>query len=120
MCALPVARPAHGPGDLLDKAVFVRELLPKDLKFELNSLEEDEALAIAHDLASVVAVAHARQLDARACAKWLEGFRRGSAQNMLAPEGAYLEHCRKHALNAPDVAAQVAAGGVVSHHASGD
>ena len=73
------------PATLLDKDVFVRELLPQDLKFELESLGEAEATAVGHYLASVVAIAHARQLDSGTCAAWLETFREGSAQNMNAP-----------------------------------
>lgn len=121
------------PATIGDKDVFVRELLPQDLKFELESLGEEEAMAIARYLASIVAVAHARQLNAGQCAEWLEAFRKGNAKNMHAPawlwaavvdlvamhEGAYLEHCREHALAAGDMPAAVA-GDVVSHHVTGD
>ena len=121
------------PASLLGTDVFVRELLPQDLKFELESLREQEAMAIAHYLASVVAVAHARQLDPAACAEWLEIFRKGNAKNMNAPgwlwaavvdlvalhEGAYLEHCREHALS-PVEGSSLALSGVVSHHVTGD
>jgi uncharacterized protein (DUF2252 family) len=116
-----------------DKDVFVRELLPQDLKFKLESLREAEAIAIGHYLASVVASAHARQLQVDTCAEWLETFRKDNANNMRAPawlwaavvdlvamhEGAYLEHCREHALRASEVP-PVAAGGVISHHVTGD
>jgi len=120
------------PATVLDVPVFVRELLPQDLKFELETLGEDEAAAIGHYLASVVAIAHARQLEPKACAKWLARFRHGNAKNMNAPawlwaaivdlvalhEGAYLEHCREHALNAPILPGQEQT--IVSHHVTGD
>ncbi len=118
---------------ILNHDVFVRELLPQDLKFELDALEEDEAMAIGQYLASLVAVAHARQLTHTECADWLTAFRKGNAKNMKAPawlwasvvdlvalhEGAYLEHCREHAL-APVERSIMPNGGVVSHHVSGD
>jgi hypothetical protein len=34
------------PASILDKQVFVRELLPQDLKFELETLREAEAVAV--------------------------------------------------------------------------
>ncbi len=115
------------------KEVFVRELLPQDLKFELESLREEEALAIGRYLASVVAMAHARQLEPSECADWLERFRKGNAKNLQAPawlwaavvdlvalhEGAYLEHCREHALGAAGGSSR-AFGGIESHHVPGD
>jgi uncharacterized protein (DUF2252 family) len=121
------------PADILDKQVFVRELLPQDLKFELETLKEAEALAIGSYLASVVASAHARQLSPAEAGGWLETFRKSNAQNMTAPdwlwaavvdlvalhEGAYLEHCRKHALT-PVAVPAIVTDGVVSHHVSGD
>jgi uncharacterized protein (DUF2252 family) len=121
------------PANVLDKQVFVRELLPQDLKFELEALGEEEALAIGHYLASVVALAHARQLSATDAASWLRTFRKGNAKNMAAPawlwagvvdlvalhEGAYLEHCREHALvHTPE--SPLVTDGIVSHHVSGD
>jgi uncharacterized protein (DUF2252 family) len=118
---------------VLDHDVFIRELLPQDLKFELESMGESESQEIGVYLASVVGVAHARQLDAPACASWLESFRRGNAKNLTAPawlwasvvdlvalhEGAYLEHCREHALSAPP-ASTLATDAVESHHVTGD
>jgi uncharacterized protein (DUF2252 family) len=67
------------------------------------------------------------------CAEWLETFRKGNARNLRAPawlwaavvdlvalhEGAYLEHCREHALGASQPPALVR-GGVVSDHVTGD
>jgi uncharacterized protein (DUF2252 family) len=121
------------PANILDKQVFVRELLPQDLKFELEALGEAEALAIGHYLASVVAQAHARQLTPAESGSWLQAFRKDSASNMTAPawlwaavvdlvalhEGAYLEHCRKHALGAVGAASFVT-DDIASHHVTGD
>jgi len=121
------------PASILDKQVFVRELLPQDLKFELEALNEAEALAIGRYLASVVAQAHVRQLTSAEAGSWLEIFRKDSAHNMTAPawlwaavvdlvalhEGAYLEHCRKHALGAV-AAASFVTDDITSHHVSGD
>ncbi len=98
------------PALLRDKHVFVRELLPQDLKLELNRLRREEAMAIGGYLGSVLGVAHARQLAPAACAAWLASFRRGKSDNLTAPawlwsavvelvalhERAYLDHCRKH------------------------
>ena len=118
---------------VVDKDVFVRELLPQDLKFELDTLTEREAVAIGHYLASVVGVAHARQLEPAACAEWLATFRKTSAKNLDAPawlwaavkdlvalhEGAYLEHCLAHG-SAIKAAERSPSGHIPSHHASGD
>src|SRR5580704_16879984 len=46
---------------LLDRSVFIRELLPQDLKVEIESLTTKEATRAAMFLASVVGFAHARQ-----------------------------------------------------------
>ena len=45
---------------LLDKAVVVRELMPQDLKIEINRLSRQEAMDLARYLAGVVGRAHAR------------------------------------------------------------
>lgn len=93
---------------LLDRDVFVRELLPQDLKLEVETLRPSEAVALAETLATVVGVAHARQMEADDASTWLAAFRRQKASRLDAPawlwaavvdlvalhEGAYLEHCR--------------------------
>ena len=48
----------------LDKGVFIRELLPEDLKLEIDTISRQEAMDAAHYLAMVVGVAHARQMSA--------------------------------------------------------
>ncbi len=119
---------------VLGRPVFVRELLPQDTKFELDALENDEALAIGHYLGSVVALAHARQLEPGDCAAWLADFRKENAKHMEAPawlwaavvdlvalhEGAYLEHCREHALSGPVASEASRDPSIVSHHVTGD
>jgi uncharacterized protein (DUF2252 family) len=49
---------------LLDRSVFLRELMPQDLKLEIDQLTRDEAVGAARYLAGVVGKAHARQMDA--------------------------------------------------------
>lgn len=56
-------------GRLLDRAVFVRELLPQDLKLKLSDLTESDAVLIARYLAGVVGQAHGRQLDGEAASQ---------------------------------------------------
>ena len=50
---------------LMDKAVFVRELLPQDLKIEIEHLSRDEAMKVAHYLSAIVGKAHSRQMDSQ-------------------------------------------------------
>ncbi len=97
---------------LLSRSVFIRELLPQDLKIEIDRLSQDDAKHVAEFLAHVVGCAHARQLDASACRKWLRDLQRNRSKSLDAPswlwtsvvdlvaahEAAYLEHCRMYAL----------------------
>jgi uncharacterized protein (DUF2252 family) len=110
--------------------VSVRELLPQDLKFELDAMDEREALELGTHLGGVIGIAHARQLEPADCAAWLAELRRELASRTSAPawlwaavvdlvalhEGAYLEHCREHL---PAAAAAVR-NEVTSHHVTGD
>ena len=89
--------------------LFVRELLPQDLKIEIERLERDEAKGVAGYLAAVVGKAHARQMDGRTRKEWRGELRRSRSKSLDAPswlwrdvvelltdhERAYLEHCRK-------------------------
>ena len=52
-------------GTLLERSVFVRELLPQDLKIEIEHLSRNEAMEVAEFLARVVGRGHARQMDRR-------------------------------------------------------
>ncbi len=97
---------------LRGKSAFVRELLPQDLKIEIERLTRQEAVSVARYLAAVVGKAHSRQMDAKTRQKWLDDLRGNRSQNLDAPswlwssivdlladhEKAYLEHCRKYAL----------------------
>ncbi len=97
---------------LLEKAVFVRELLPQDLKLELEHLSIEEAMGVAEFLAHVVGRGHARQMDDGGRAKWLAELQKNRSASLDAPswlwnsvvelvathEAAYLQHCRRWAL----------------------
>ncbi len=94
-----------------DTQVIIRELLPQDLKLEIDQLTRDEAVTVARFLARVVGHAHARQLDETARVKWHTELARRHSKTLDAPswlwtsvidlvadhEYAYLEHCRKYA-----------------------
>jgi uncharacterized protein (DUF2252 family) len=97
---------------LLGKGVFIRELLPQDLKLEIEHLTRDEAMGVAEFLARVVGRGHARQLTAADRKHWLAELHRNHDTSLDAPswlwnsvvelvathEAAYLEHCRNYAL----------------------
>ena len=97
---------------LLERSVFVRELLPQDLKLEIDRLTREEAMKAARFLASVVGKAHARQMDPPTRRKWRTEVNRNWSKRLDAPswlwssivglvashEAAYLEHCRRYAL----------------------
>jgi uncharacterized protein (DUF2252 family) len=92
--------------------VVLRELMPQDLKIEVDRLTADEATALAAYLAGVVGRAHGRQLDHAGRASWLKDMRRTRSTELDAPswlwssvvelisrhEAAYLDHCRRFAL----------------------
>jgi uncharacterized protein (DUF2252 family) len=90
----------------------LRELLPQDLKLEMDRLTRKQIAASAHFLANVVGKAHARQMDSNARKTWLSDLKRNRSKSLDAPswlwtsvvdllashEKAYLEHCRQYAL----------------------
>ncbi len=96
-----------------DRPVFLRELLPADLKLEVDRVSREEAMKAARYLAMVVGKAHARQMDAVTRAKWRDELGRNRTANLDAPswlwssivelvashEAAYLEHCRRYAMD---------------------
>jgi uncharacterized protein (DUF2252 family) len=96
------------------KPVVLRELLPQDLKLEMDQLTRDEAISSARFLASVVGRAHSSQLDYKVRRNWLDILRSSRSKKLDAPswlwasvielvashESAYLEHCRQYALDA--------------------
>ncbi len=97
---------------MMGKSVFVRELLPQDLKLKIKQLSRDEAMRIAEYLAAVVGKAHSRQMDAETREGWQTQLNRNRSKQLDAPtwlwtsivellaihESAYLEHCREYAL----------------------
>jgi len=99
---------------LMDSAVFMRELLPQDLKIELDVLSHDEAMKSAYFLAAVVGKAHARQMDAATRRSWQAELQRNRSKKLDAPswlwnsivelivshERGYLDHCRRYATTA--------------------
>jgi uncharacterized protein (DUF2252 family) len=99
-------------GTIAGRAVFVRELLPQDLKLELEMLDETEARATARALARLLGTAHVRQMDLAHRRAWVKSLRAATSKSLHAPswlwqavidlvaihERAYLEHCRYHAL----------------------
>ena len=98
--------------DLLGRPVFLRELLPQDLKLELEQLTRAEATEVAAFLGGVVGKAHARQMDASTANAWRAELRKGRSRTLDAPgwlwtsivdlvashEAGYLHHCRRYAL----------------------
>ena len=77
----------------LDRAIFMRELLPEDLKLEIDQISREEAMKAARYLAMVVGKAHARQLDVVARAKWRDELGRNRSANLDA-QLVMVEHRR--------------------------
>jgi uncharacterized protein (DUF2252 family) len=102
------------PLKLFGKSVVLRELLPQDIKLDLETLSRNDAAQIAGYLASVVGAAHGRQMDSAIKRSWLTELNRNRPKALNAPswlwscvteliashEVAYLDHCRRHALTA--------------------
>jgi uncharacterized protein (DUF2252 family) len=98
---------------LLKLSVVIRELMPQDLKLEIDRLSREEAVSSARYLAEVVGKAHARQMDASVRREFALSFRQRKGARLNAPswlwgsvvelasihEAAYLEHCRRYALD---------------------
>jgi uncharacterized protein (DUF2252 family) len=98
-------------GRIEDRSVFVRELLPQDLKIEIERLTVADAMKAASFLAGVVGKAHARQMNQATRKSWTRELERHRSKTLDAPdwlwssvvtligrhEVAYLEHCRKYA-----------------------
>jgi uncharacterized protein (DUF2252 family) len=97
---------------LLGRSVVLRELMPQDLKLEIDQLTRMEAMDSARYLAEVVGKAHARQMDAATRRAFCESLKVRRSSRLDAPswlwssvvelasahEAAYLEHCRRYAL----------------------
>jgi uncharacterized protein (DUF2252 family) len=99
---------------LAGRPVVLRELMPQDLKLEMESLTVEDAIAAARHLAFVVGRAHARQMDSKTKKQWRSTLKRSRPGTLDAPtwlwrsvvelmgrhESAYLDHCRLYALAA--------------------
>ena len=97
---------------LLDRSVVLRELMPQDLKLEIDQLSREEAVNSARYLAEVVGKAHARQMDGATRREFASTFKARRSATLEAPswlwssvvelaaahEAAYLDHCRRYAL----------------------
>ena len=97
---------------MLRRPVVMRELMPQDLKLEIDTLTREEAVGAARFLAGVVGKAHARQMDAATRKRWSAELGRHHSKSLDAPgwlwksvvelvaehEVAYLEHCRRYAM----------------------
>jgi uncharacterized protein (DUF2252 family) len=102
-----------GTARLHEHSVFVRELMPQDLKIEVEQFSRGEALKAARYLAFVVGKAHGRQMAPEIRRSWAQTLQRGRSRNLDAPswlwrsvvdltgrhEKGYLDHCRVHAMN---------------------
>jgi uncharacterized protein (DUF2252 family) len=98
---------------LLGKAVVVRELMPQDLKIEINRLSREEAMGVARYLGGVVGRAHGRQMEPGQRRAWRSDLTKNHKASLEAPswlwagvvelialhEAAYLDHCRRFALS---------------------
>jgi uncharacterized protein (DUF2252 family) len=96
----------------LSRPVVLRELMPQDLKLEIDRLTREEAVAAASFLAGVVGKAHALQMDVATRRRWAAELGRNRSKSLDAPgwmwrsvveliashETAYLEHCRRYAM----------------------
>jgi uncharacterized protein (DUF2252 family) len=98
---------------MLGRPVFIRELMPQDLKLELTQLDSEEAMKAAEYLATVVGFAHARQMDSATRTSWQRELNRHRTRELDAPlwlwtavvglliehERSYLEHCRRYVVS---------------------
>ena len=101
------------PARLGDRSVVIRELMPQDLKLEVDQFSSAEAAKAARYLAYVVGRAHALQMDAEQRASWRSVLAHDHTDDLDAPgwlwtsvaelaarhELGYLDHCRRYALH---------------------
>ena len=107
----------------LGKPVVIRELLPQDLKLELDQLTRNQACKAARFLGNVVGLAHSRQLTPQTRQGWQLTLQENRSTQIDAPhwmwtsivdligahEKAYLDHCRVFALEEASAASGRAA-----------
>lgn len=93
------------------RSVVVRELRPQDIKFDLSTLTQEEAVLTARLFSEVVGKAHARQMTRAERKAWAKELRTDHTTSLDAPswlwnavlalvsehEASYLSHCRKFA-----------------------
>ena len=105
--------------EFLGKPVIIRELLPQDLKVEIEQLTQSQASKAARYLGNVVGLAHARQMTPQQRQSWKQLLQKHRSAGLDAPpwlwtsvidlvgahERAYLDHCRRFALDPERVAA---------------
>ena len=103
-------------GRLGSRSVVIRELMPQDVKIEADILTQKEGSGSARYLAAVVGRAHGRQMDSAHRKSWSADLAGQSSKSLDAPswlwrsvvdllathEAAYLEHCRRYALQDED------------------
>ncbi len=96
---------------LSERPVVIRELMPEDLKLEMEQFTRQEAVTAARYLAAVVGMAHGRQMDADVRSEWSRELAGRDAHAsdiaswlwdpvvslLVRHEAAYLEHCRQQA-----------------------
>jgi uncharacterized protein (DUF2252 family) len=99
------------PARLLGVPVVVRELMPQDLKIEVQHLSREQAMKLAFYLGGIVGRAHGRQMNKADRAAWLATLGKARSATLDAPgwlwscvvellsihEAAYLDHCRRFA-----------------------
>jgi uncharacterized protein (DUF2252 family) len=97
---------------LLGRPMVLRELMPQDLKLEIDQFSRSEATRAARYLAYVIGCAHARQMDPATRLGWARDIARRQSADIDAPtwlwdsivdltashEAGYLDHCRRYAL----------------------
>ncbi|WP_237480304.1 DUF2252 family protein [Lichenibacterium dinghuense] len=100
------------PARLLGRPVVMRELMPQDLKLEIDQLTREEAVGAARFLAAVVGHSHARQMAPADRRAWADELKLHHGGGLDAPswlwttvvelvahhERGYLDHCRDFAL----------------------
>jgi uncharacterized protein (DUF2252 family) len=101
-------------GTLCGRPVVVRELMPEDLKLEIEQFTRKEAISAARYLSSVVGKAHGRQMTSSPRKAWIGELQSRHPVDLAAPtwlwntvvsllllhEEAYLKHCRIGAIKA--------------------
>ena len=70
---------------LLERSVFIRELLPQDLKVELDRVDAGEARQVAYYLGKVVGRSHRRQMDGEATRTWMAELAPARLKSLDAP-----------------------------------